>query len=151
MHFKKLVGTQCYLSPCSMEEAEKWTRWDNDLEVAIRIINNLFKNIPSNIFISQKEAYYHSVVFLAFYYLGLFIEAEVHTSDGRLDAVVETSTHIYIWEFKLDETAEIALQQIHSKAYAERYSESEKTVVAVGINFDSKTKSVNDWKFEAIS
>jgi RimJ/RimL family protein N-acetyltransferase len=34
-YFKKLIGTKCYLSPCSREEAEKWTQWDNDLEVAI--------------------------------------------------------------------------------------------------------------------
>ena len=34
-HFKKLIGEKCYLSPCSQEEAEKWTEWDNDLEIAI--------------------------------------------------------------------------------------------------------------------
>ncbi len=34
-HYKKLIGKKCYLSPCSMEDAEKWTEWDNDLEVAI--------------------------------------------------------------------------------------------------------------------
>lgn len=34
-HYKKLVGEKCYLSPCSLEDAEKWTEWDNDLEVAI--------------------------------------------------------------------------------------------------------------------
>jgi len=34
-YFKKLIGTKCYLSPCSQEEAEKWTEWDNDLEIAV--------------------------------------------------------------------------------------------------------------------
>jgi len=34
-HYKKLVGETCYLSPCSLEDAEKWTEWDNDLEVTI--------------------------------------------------------------------------------------------------------------------
>jgi RimJ/RimL family protein N-acetyltransferase len=34
-YYKKLVGEKCYLSPCSAEDAEKWTEWDNDLEVAI--------------------------------------------------------------------------------------------------------------------
>jgi len=34
-YFKKLIGTKCYLSPCSQEEAGKWTEWDNDLEIAI--------------------------------------------------------------------------------------------------------------------
>jgi len=34
-HYEKLVGKKCYLSPCSPEDAEKWTEWDNDLEVAV--------------------------------------------------------------------------------------------------------------------
>jgi RimJ/RimL family protein N-acetyltransferase len=34
-YYKKLVGEKCYLSPCSLEDAEEWTEWDNDLEVII--------------------------------------------------------------------------------------------------------------------
>jgi RimJ/RimL family protein N-acetyltransferase len=34
-HYKKLVGEQCYLSPCAPEDAEKWAAWENDLEVAL--------------------------------------------------------------------------------------------------------------------
>ena len=34
-YYKRLVGKKCYLSPCSLEDAEKWTEWDNDLEFAI--------------------------------------------------------------------------------------------------------------------
>jgi len=34
-HYKKLIGKKCYLSPCSLEDAEKWAEWDNDMEVAI--------------------------------------------------------------------------------------------------------------------
>ena len=32
---RKLVGERCYLSPCMDGDAEEWTRWLNDLEVAI--------------------------------------------------------------------------------------------------------------------
>jgi RimJ/RimL family protein N-acetyltransferase len=34
-YYKKLVGKKCYLSPCSLEDAEKWTEWFNDLEVTL--------------------------------------------------------------------------------------------------------------------
>ncbi|MCB0835748.1 MAG: ATP-binding protein [Bacteroidetes bacterium] len=121
---------------------------DNDFERIIFIINSLFKSIPSHIFIKEKEAYYHSIVFLIFQYLGQFIDAEVHTSDGRIDAVVQTDTHIYIVEFKLDENADAALQQIRDKKYASRYLGSEKSIIVLGINFSSETKSVDDWKVE---
>ncbi len=34
-HYKKICGQKCYLSPLSLEDAEAWTRWDNNLEVTI--------------------------------------------------------------------------------------------------------------------
>lgn len=64
----------------------------NDLEQVISIIKTLFKNIPSQIFIAQAEAYYHSLIYLTFRYLGVYIESEVNEPDARLDAVVPTST-----------------------------------------------------------
>ncbi len=120
----------------------------DDLEQVITIVNGLFKSIPSQIFIKDKEAYYHSVVFLVFQYLGQFVESEVNTSDGRIDAVVHTDTHLYILEFKLDETAQAALRQIREKGYADKYLPSDKEVKAIGINFSSDTKKVEDWGVE---
>ena len=119
---------------------------DNDNNKIFTIINSLFKSIPSHIFIKEKEAYYHSVVFLVFQYLGQFIDAEVNTSDGRIDAVVQTDTDVYILEFKLDESADEAIQQIQAKGYAERYQSLEKQIIGLGINFSSTSKSVEDWK-----
>ena len=121
---------------------------ENDYKQIIVIINSLFKSIPSHIFIKDKEAYYHSVVFLVFQYLGQFIDAEVNTSDGRIDAVVQTDTHVYIIEFKLDESAGAALQQIQNKGYVEKYQNIDKQIVDFGINFSSVTKSVENWKME---
>ena len=120
----------------------------NDCDKIISIINSLFKSIPSYIFIKEKEAYYHSVVFLVFQYLGQFIEAEVNTSDGRIDAVVQTDTHIYVLEFKLDESADAAIQQIQTKGYIDKYQNVGKQIVGLGINFSSTSKSVDGWKIE---
>jgi len=120
--------------------------YNNNLPEAIAIINSIFKNIPSHIFIAKKEAYYHSLIHLVFTYLGQYIESEVHTSDGRIDAVVKTPSFIYLIEFKLDKTAEEALKQIREKAYAERFKDSNIPIVALGINFSSTTKAVDDWK-----
>lgn len=118
----------------------------NDQELIVDIINSLFKAIPSHIFIKEKEAYYHSVVYLVFQYLGQFIDAEAHTSDGRIDALVQTDTHIYLIEFKLDQSAEAALEQIRRKGYADRFLTAGKVVVGMGINFSSQTKSIEGWK-----
>ncbi|HMQ48721.1 MAG TPA: AAA family ATPase [Saprospiraceae bacterium] len=123
---------------------------DNEMEQVIAIINGLFKSIPSQIFIKEKEAYYHSVVFLVFQYLGQFIDAEVNTSDGRIDAVVQTPSHIYVLEFKLDESASAAIQQISKKGYLEKYANNEKQVLGIGINFSSVKKCVDDWERVAL-
>ena len=79
----------------------------------------------------------------------MFIQSEVHTSDGRMDAVVHTPTHIYILEFKIDQSAQAALQQIRQKAYADKFRVENKTIVAMGINFDSRKKTVDDWGTES--
>jgi len=41
-HYKKLTGQKCYLSPITSEDAEKWTQWDNDIEVALPLGDEVF-------------------------------------------------------------------------------------------------------------
>ena len=96
------------------------------------------------------EFYYHSLIYLVFFYLGEYIESEVNTNDGRLDAVVKTTKYIYILEFKLDESGQIALDQIKNKGYAEKYYADDRDKVLIGINFSSDLKTVNDWKHEIL-
>ncbi|MCP4746102.1 MAG: GNAT family N-acetyltransferase [Desulfobacteraceae bacterium] len=36
-YYRKITGEKCYLSPCSMSDAGKLSKWDNDLETAICI------------------------------------------------------------------------------------------------------------------
>jgi len=122
----------------------------NDMERAIRIVKSIFKSIPNHIFIADKEYYYHSIIYLIFLLLGQYVESEVNTNDGRLDAVLKTKERIYIIEFKLDQSAAIALQQIKDKKYYEKYTTAERPVYLVGINFSSDTKSVDDWVLEPL-
>lgn len=107
------------------------------MEQVIRIIQSIFKNIPSQIFIRKAEAYYHSLIYLVFFYLGQYIESEVNTNNGRLDCVVQTDAHIYILEFKLDQSADVALQQIKERGYAHKYAADSRPKVLLGINFSS--------------
>ncbi|MEZ4707390.1 MAG: ATP-binding protein [Caldilineaceae bacterium] len=118
----------------------------DNMEQVITLIKSIFKNIPSHIFLAKAEAYYHSLIYLVFFYLGQYIDAEVNTSDGRLDCVVQTPTHIYILEFKLDQSASAALQQIKDKGYAAKYAADPRPKVLLGINFNSAQKTVDEWE-----
>lgn len=123
----------------------------DDLEQVVRIVNSLFKNIPSLHFAHQSEFLYHALLHLTLHYLGVFVDSEVHTSDGRIDAVVHTPTRIYLLEFKLDESAEAALQQIREKGYVEKYRLHGKPITGMGINFSSAKKAVEGWAQEVLN
>lgn len=121
---------------------------DNDMALVIELLNTVFSKIPSHIFLQKQEAYYHSLIYLTFFYLGQYAEAEVNTNKGRMDCVVKTPTHIYILEFKRDKTAAEALAQIHNRAYAAAFSADARPKVLMGINFNSSLKAIDDWVME---
>jgi Predicted AAA-ATPase/PD-(D/E)XK nuclease superfamily len=120
----------------------------NNIEKVITIINAILKDVPNPLLRGKKEDFYHALIHLHFRYLGMVMESEVFTSDGRMDAVVKTASHIYVIEFKLDQSAEIALQQIKDKKYADKYGDDGREVKLIGINFDSVKKAVGDWLME---
>ncbi|MDP5169673.1 MAG: ATP-binding protein [Bacteroidia bacterium] len=119
---------------------------NHDIETLMDHIKGVFARIPYDLFIANQEAYYHSLLFLTFEYLGIYANAEVHTNRGRIDAVVQTEKDVYVMEFKLDESAQAALGQIQERKYYERFVGSGKLIHLLGINFSSKLKSVDDWE-----
>jgi hypothetical protein len=111
----------------------------------VQILNSMLRDIPSHLLKYDLEGFYHSLVHIQFRYMGFLLESEVHTSNGRMDTVVKTDTHIYIFEFKIKQTAKIAFQQILDKQYADKYRMFNKTIVGLGINFDTTNKRIDDW------
>ena len=74
------------------------------------------------------------------------MDVEVHTSRGRIDLVMKTGKTIYIFELKLNKSAEVAMQQIALKDYASKYALSGLPVVKVGINFDEERRTISEWE-----
>jgi hypothetical protein len=72
----------------------------------------------------------------------------VDTAIGRADAVVKLQDTIYVFEFKVNGTPEEALAQINSKGYAIPYQADHRKIVKVGVNFDSATRTIGEWKIE---
>jgi hypothetical protein len=124
--------------------------YSNDLEKVVAVINTMLKDVPSHLLDGKGEHFYHALVHLHFRYLGFFIQSEVHTSDGRMDAVVQTPTQIYLLEFKIDQSPGKALTQIRKKGYAEKYRLENKPIVGVGINFSTQKRAISGWKSETM-
>ena len=97
--------------------------------------------------VGNTELYFHNVVWIIFKLVGLYTEVEHHTSDGRIDMLIKTTDYIYIIEFKLDKSADEALQQIEEKQYAKPFEHDGRTIYKIGVNFSSKTRRIDGWKF----
>ena len=77
--------------------------------------------------------------------MGFYVKAEYHTSEGRVDLILQTDRFIYVMEFKLDGTAEEALQQIDDKGYALPFVSDPRTLFRIGVNFSAKTRNIEKW------
>lgn len=116
------------------------------LEQLIELINTLFSTIPHQIFQQKQEAFFHAVLHLSFSAIGLLVQSEVSTAKGRVDTIVHTKDRIYIMEFKLDASAQSALDQIREKRYGSPFLHQEKEVIALEVCFSSTEKAVAEWK-----
>ena len=96
----------------------------------------------------DRERHYHNVIYLLTRLMGFYVKAEYQTAAGRIDMVLETSDYVYVMEFKLNGSAEEALQQINDKGYALPFLSSGKKVFKIGINFSAETKSIDRWAIE---
>jgi hypothetical protein len=122
----------------------------NDLERVMQILQEVFKKVPFFLHERYPEKFFHAAIHLLFSYLGVRIHSEVCTSDGRIDSLVETDTHVYILEYKLNRSAKAALAQIKQKRYYQAYWNVGKPVVGIGVNFSSKTKNIQGWVAEVV-
>ena len=90
----------------------------------------------------RTERHYQTIFYLVFKLMGQFSEAEVR----RADAVVKTADYIYVFEFKLDGSAEQALAQIDDRGYLIPYTVDGRKLMKIGVNFDPKERNIGDWK-----
>ncbi len=121
-----------------------------DMEAVVTIINATFASIPYEHWQRENEHFFHALLHLTFSLLGAYIQSEVHSGQGRCDAIVETEAHLYAFEFKLDHSAEEALEQIIDRDYLGPYADRSKARVAVGVNFSSRSKQIDDWRIREL-
>ena len=95
----------------------------------------------------EYERYFGYTFYLLLRMLSCYLlYREKETSQGRADCVFETPNDVYIFEFKLDGTADAALQQIEEKGYAREYATDSRRIHQIGVNFSSKTGTIEEWK-----
>lgn len=100
---------------------------------------------------TEKERYFSYTLYLIFRIASCYITyIEKEQSYGRLDCCIETPQYVYVFEFKLDGSADAALQQIDERGYTTEFEASGKTIYKIGVNISSETGTVAELKYEAV-
>ena len=98
---------------------------------------------------TNYEGHYQQLLYVIFSLLGRYVDVEVRTSNGRVDMVMNSGKELYLFELKLNKSAEAAMNQINLKNYPSRFALSGLPIVKVGLNFDLERHTIVDWKIEA--
>ncbi|MBQ8672478.1 MAG: PD-(D/E)XK nuclease domain-containing protein, partial [Bacteroides sp.] len=152
--FVTMVATD-YLKPRT--ETGSWTievvkaLKAGDTEKFRKLLTSFLADIPYSMRRKEdereRERYFHYTFYLLLRMISCYtVYTEKQQSEGRVDCIVETPGYIYIFEFKLDGTADEALRQIEEKGYARPYEADSRKLYKIGVSFSSETGTVDDWK-----
>ena len=122
-----------------------------DLEQLRKLLTSFLADIPYSMRRKEtereRERYFHYTFYLLMRMVSCYtVYTEKQQSEGRVDCIVETPNYIYIFEFKLDGTADEALQQIEDKGYARPYEADSRKLFKVGTVFSSETGTISEFK-----
>ena len=120
-----------------------------DVDGFMETMKIFFANVGYDVHL-KNENNYQLLFFSIFMLLGISITAESRTNNGRIDAVATNEDFVFVFEFKLNKTDEIALQQIKERDYFRRYMNSGKTIRIIGVNFDQDAAQIDSWKYETV-
>ena len=98
----------------------------------------------------KNENNFQLLFYSIFMLLGISITAEARTNNGRIDAVATNENFVFVFEFKLNKSEEIALEQIKTRDYFRRYMDSGKTIILIGVNFDKEAGQISHWINETV-
>ena len=146
-----------YLKP--RQEMGSWVRnvvlslRRGELEKLNKLFTSFLADIPYTMRRKQdereRERYFHYTFYLIFRLVSVYtVYTEKEQSEGRVDCIVETPDYVYIFEFKLDGSADEALKQIEEKGYARPYASDRRLIYKIGASFSSQTGTIDDWKIQ---
>ena len=128
---------------------------DGDLELTRKLFTSFLAETPYSMRPKKdqkdRELYFHYTFYLLMRLISCYtVYTEKQLSEGRADCIVEADGYVYIFEFKLDGTADEALQQIRDRGYAKAYEADKRPVYKIGASFSSQTGTIEEWKADGL-
>jgi len=105
-------------------------------------------------FFEETEQAFQFIFYVTCVLIGgkdLRTDAEKRTNRGRMDMAIETPDWVYVIEFKINQSPEVALQQIHDKHYIDPWATDARGKILLGVNFSTEERNipeVDGWKEE---
>ena len=99
--------------------------------------------------IKATEKHFQYTFYLLLRLIGVYclaIKVEDRQSYGRVDCTLELKDYVYIFEFKMEGSADEALQQIEARGYTKPYATDPRQVIRIGMNFSSETRTIAEWR-----
>ena len=116
--------------------------YEHDVPKFMKALKSFFTDIPYDMTDRQNEQMWQTIVYVVLRSIGINVNGEVKTHDGRIDLVVDLPNDVYILEMKLDRPAAEAMEQIKGKDYAGKYELSGKRITLIGISFSAEKRTI---------
>ena len=123
-----------------------------DADLAMREMQAFMAGIPYVEGFKQKlaeaanaEGFYEYTLYLIFSMLNFYVRTQVKCAGGRVDMVVLMPDATYVFELKVNCTAQEALDQIDSRGYAIPYEADGRKVTKIGVRFNPDTRVPEEW------
>ncbi len=114
----------------------------HDVPRFLKALKSFFSDIPYDMTDRQNEQMWQTIVYVVLRSIGINVNGEIKTNDGRIDMVVDLPSDVYIIEFKLDRPAAEAMEQIKGKDYAGKYALSGRRITLIGISFSAEKRTI---------
>ena len=121
----------------------------NNLDTAMQELKAFLAGIPYVEGFQKKladvknyEGFYEYTFWLIFNMLNVYAATQVKCANGRIDFVVQMPDTTWVFELKVNGTAQEALDQINGKGYFLPYVTEGRQVVKVGAQFDRDTMTL---------
>ena len=129
----------------------------NDLDTAMQEMKAFLAGIPYVEGFQKKlaevknyEGFYEYTFWLIFNMLNVYARTQVKCASGRIDFVVQMPDTTWVFELKVNGTAQEALNQINGKGYFLPYETEGRKIAKVGVQFDRETMTVGEYLVEQI-
>lgn len=131
----------------SMQRNLRYAIESGDIDTMMKNLKALMASVPYHHIVDSKtlEKHMHLVFYVVFLMLGIDTKCEIAESAGRVDMVAQTPWRVYVFEFKVDKSPQEALRQIDEKGYAIPWEADGRTVIKIGVNFSSATRTLDSW------